>query len=120
MFRSVLDWAHSSSPRRLAHGRDTSPPSDVLESASPGPGTALPTWISWPLPARCRDSFATYREKEDLIAVGAYREGTSPIIDRAVRMRDPINRFLQQTPGEPSTFDSARANMLDRLGRQDS
>lgn len=39
---------------------------------------------------------ASYREAEDLINIGAYVEGSNPTIDRALKMNDQINTFLQQ------------------------
>lgn len=111
--RSVLD-GHIVLSRRLATAGHF-PAIDVLESASRVRNRIAD--VDQLAAARTvQEQLAIYREKEDLIAVGAYREGTSPVIDRAVRMRDPINRFLQQGPGEPSTFDSARSNMLDLAG----
>jgi len=47
-----------------------------------------------------------YRSHEDLIAVGAYRAGTDPEVDTAIRMRDAINRFLRQDADEGSSFAS--------------
>ena len=55
---------------------------------------------------------AAYREKEDLIAVGAYRAGSDPVTDTAIRMRDPILSFLAQAPDEISTFEETRERLL--------
>ncbi len=50
--------------------------------------------------ARLIDLMATYREAEDLINIGAYKEGSSSRIDEARKMISPINRFLTQDVDE--------------------
>jgi len=56
---------------------------------------------------------ARYREKEDLISVGAYEEGRDPELDAAIRHRSEIESFLQQSPRESSTFSEAQGVLLD-------
>lgn len=55
---------------------------------------------------------AAYRDKEDLIAVGAYARGSDPQTDAAVQLRPAINEFLRQSPGEPSDFGETRDALL--------
>ncbi len=62
--------------------------------------------------AELREALATYRDARDLIAIGAYVRGSDPRIDRAIDMRDSINRFLRQGRDELSP----RAETLRRLG----
>lgn len=111
--RSVLD-GHVVLNRRLASSGHL-PAIDILESASRVRERVIdPEHL---VAARKVQEFtATYREKEDLIAVGAYREGGSPEVDRAVRMRDPINAFLRQGPDETGTVEDARARLLTLVG----
>ena len=47
-----------------------------------------------------RDLLGEYGEVEDLIRIGAYQTGTSPEIDRAIRMKPMIDQFLRQSPGQ--------------------
>ena len=47
---------------------------------------------------------AAYREKEDLILVGAYQKGTDPQVDAALQLREPILGFLQQRADQPTAF----------------
>lgn len=47
---------------------------------------------------------AAYREKEDLISVGAYQPGTDPELDTAVRMRAATREFLCQAPDDAGDF----------------
>jgi len=52
-----------------------------------------------------RSVLATYREAEDLINIGAYVQGSSIEIDRAVRLVPKINKFLQQGLHEESSYE---------------
>jgi len=54
---------------------------------------------------------AAYREKEDLIMVGAYQKGSDPHVDAAVTMRERILGFLQQRPDEMSPTDTTRTSL---------
>ena len=61
-----------------------------------------------------RDTMAIYKTNEDLISIGAYEQGRSPKIDKAIQLNDHINRYLRQDRDEASTFEQARA-MLNQL-----
>ena len=47
---------------------------------------------------------AAYRDKEDLISVGAYQSGTDPVLDTAVRMRSAVRDMLCQDPDDATDF----------------
>ena len=47
-----------------------------------------------------RSLIATYEEKRDLVALGAYKTGTDAAMDRAVRAQNDLRRFLQQPANE--------------------
>jgi flagellum-specific ATP synthase len=51
---------------------------------------------------------AAYREKEDLILVGAYHQGSDPLVDASLQLRDPMLNFLRQRPDEPARFEESR------------
>ena len=55
---------------------------------------------------------AAYKEKEDLIAIGAYQPGTDPLVDAAIAKRGAIEGFLQQRVDEPSTIADADAGLM--------
>jgi flagellar biosynthesis/type III secretory pathway ATPase len=55
---------------------------------------------------------AAYREKEDLIAIGAYQAGTEPVVDTAIRMRPELLGFLQQGSDEYTPYDETRQRLL--------
>lgn len=51
-----------------------------------------------------KENLATYADSEDLINVGAYIKGSNPIIDRAIDLNIPINRFLKQGVDEKYSY----------------
>lgn len=55
---------------------------------------------------------AAYREKEDLILVGAYQKGSDPLVDASLRSRESVLAFLQQRPDERTPFDQSRQALL--------
>jgi flagellum-specific ATP synthase len=56
---------------------------------------------------------AAYRDKEDLIAIGAYQQGTDPLTDAAIAARTPVEQFLRQRVDEPSTTEEADRGLLE-------
>ena len=45
---------------------------------------------------------ATYADMEELIRLGAYRAGSSPEVDEAIRLHEPLEAFLRQAKDEKS------------------
>lgn len=58
-----------------------------------------------------RENLAVYCEAEDLINIGAYKTGSSPRIDQAVRLHPQIEAFLRQDIDEASPFDTTLLQM---------
>jgi len=54
---------------------------------------------------------AAYREKEDLILVGAYQKGSNPSVDASVQYRDDILSFLRQPAEEANGLGQTRARL---------
>ncbi|MFQ5455223.1 MAG: flagellar protein export ATPase FliI [Nitrospirota bacterium] len=50
---------------------------------------------------------ATYKKSEDMINIGAYKEGSSPKIDNAIEMIDRINGYLKQGINEKIDFNNS-------------
>jgi FliI/YscN family ATPase len=98
--RSILD-GHIVLTRKLAAAGHY-PSIDVLESKS-----RVRDQIIAPAQRDAANALvrleAAFREKEDLIMVGAYQKGSDPQVDAAVAMRDRILSFLQQRPDELSS-----------------
>ena len=59
-----------------------------------------------------RELLSAYREHEDLISIGAYRQGANPTVDAAIAMRDEIQRFLRQAVSDRSSVETASADLL--------
>jgi FliI/YscN family ATPase len=55
---------------------------------------------------------AAYREKEDLILVGAYHEGTDRTVDSALKLRPQVLDFLQQRPDEYTALDASKRALV--------
>jgi flagellum-specific ATP synthase len=47
---------------------------------------------------------ATYADMEELIRLGAYRGGTSPEVDDAIRLHRPLEAFLAQGKEEATSL----------------
>jgi len=63
--------------------------------------------------SRLTGLMAAYREKQDLIAVGAYEEGGDPLLDRAVRFRAPLEALITQEMDETSEPEDVFRRILD-------
>jgi type III secretion protein N (ATPase) len=99
--RGILD-GHIVLDRRLA-ARGHYPAIDVLSSLS----RVMPSVTAKPQQAaahRARALLATYEEKRDLIALGAYSKGSDPRLDQAITAAPDLERFLCQDAAivEPS------------------
>jgi flagellum-specific ATP synthase len=68
---------------------------------------------------RFREIHAYYQRHRDLITVGAYRAGSDPQLDRAVRLWPRIEAFMAQAMNEPVSMESAVAE-LEALVNNDS
>ena len=55
--------------------------------------------------------YATYKEAEDLINIGAYSKGSNPKIDEAIDKIDKINNFLKQGIEEKFTLEETLEEM---------
>ena len=109
--RGYLD-GHIVLSRRLAD-RNHYPAIDILASLSRvaprlmNPRTAEAS-------SKIRRLISAYREKEDLIDVGAYVKGTDPEVDEAIDKKDVLNDFLIQGIAEheePSVIYSRAAEI---------
>jgi flagellum-specific ATP synthase len=102
--RSILD-GHVVLTRELAHASHY-PAIDVLQSVSRLVGEVVSPDVR-EAGQEVRRLMAAYKAKEDLIAIGAYQEGTDPLTDEAIAKRVPIEAFLKQALEEYSTGDDA-------------
>lgn len=100
--RGILD-GHVILSRKLAM-QNHYPAIDVLSSIS----RIMPDIASGDhkvMAGRMRSLMATYDSYADLIAIGAYKSGSNPEVDRAIQYHDRINDFLKQQVGEHYDMD---------------
>jgi len=110
--RGLLD-GHVVLSRRLA-ARGQYPAIDVLQSIS-RLADRLVDGEHVRAARRVRGILATHQQAEDLLDVGAYRPGTNPTIDDALRWIEPVRAFQRQDRDERASFVDVRAALL-RLG----
>ena len=111
--RSILD-GHVVLSRHLAHAGHY-PAIDVLQSVSRLVGEIVSPEVRR-AGMQLRKLLAAYRDKEDLIAIGAYQAGTDPVADEAVAKREAIEAFLQQTVDDRSDAEMADAQLMALTG----
>jgi flagellum-specific ATP synthase len=107
--RSILD-GHVVLSRDLAHAGHY-PAIDVLASVSRLVGEVVGPDVR-AAGNEVRRLMAAYREKADLIAIGAYQPGTDPLTDAAIAARQPIDGFLRQSVEQTSTAEEADAGVM--------
>ena len=99
--RGILD-GHIVMERAIAE-RGRYPAINVLKSISRTmPRAADPAYL--PALSRARQVMATYADMEELIRLGAYRQGTSADVDEAIRLHKPIEDFLRQGKEEATSL----------------
>jgi flagellum-specific ATP synthase len=107
--RSILD-GHIVLSRALA-AQNHFPAIDLLQSTS----RVMRDIVTREHEAAARQTIeliARYRQSEDLILLGAYKQGMNAALDRAVKGQDAINGFLRQAVEQPADFASSRQDLL--------
>ncbi|MGX8797961.1 flagellar protein export ATPase FliI [Fusibacter sp. JL298sf-3] len=100
--RGILDGHIMLSRHMAALGHY--PAIDILESTS----RVMPNIVDQEhidASIRFKEVFATYKNAEDLINIGAYAKGSNPLIDRSIDKIDAFNTFLKQRTHEFSSYD---------------
>jgi FliI/YscN family ATPase len=106
--RSFLD-GHIVLTRRLANARHF-PAVDVLESVSRVRDEVIPREHREAADRILRLE-AAHRAHEDLIAVGAYKQGADPHVDAAIALRPQIHAFLRQDATDHSDLEEVRRRL---------
>jgi len=110
--RGILD-GHIVMQRSIAE-RGRFPAINILKSVSRTmPRSANPDYL--PVIMRGRQVMATYADMEELIRLGAYRAGSSPEVDEAIRLHDPLEAFLRQAKDEKSSLDDGYRQLAQIL-----
>lgn len=111
--RSILD-GHVVLSRKLANAGHY-PAIDPLQSVSRVmPDVTTPEHRKQA--QRLRALLSAYQEAEDLIQIGAYQQGTNPLVDEALAKMDQIKRFLIQPADQPSTMEEALQGLAALCG----
>jgi flagellum-specific ATP synthase len=95
------------------------PPIDVIESIS----RLMPYVITDDHAAAAgtvRRLLSTWVRSEDLVRIGAYKPGTDPDIDRALKFRPAIRNYLAQSAREVEAFGSARTQLLQLVASMEN
>jgi ATP synthase in type III secretion protein N len=111
--RGLVD-GHLVLERRLSQ-RAQFPPIDVVASISRMMG-ALVDDRHRRAADRIRRQLAIFEEHRDMVTLGAYKPGTDPSVDAAVRLARSASSFLAQEPGETSDWDETLARVLALAG----
>jgi flagellum-specific ATP synthase len=115
--RGILD-GHIVMERAIAE-RGRYPAINVLNSLSRTmPRAADPAFL--PVITRARRVMATYADMEELIRLGAYRAGSSPEVDEAIRLHQPLEDFLAQTKDEASGLAQGYQRLEQILGTMET
>lgn len=100
--RGILD-GHIMLDRKLGH-KNHYPAIDILQSIS-RVMSSIATKEHKELAGKLKNVLATYGEAEDLINIGAYKNGSNPEIDYAIKKIKAVNQFLCQGTEEKFLFD---------------
>ena len=100
--RGIID-GHIILSRKIA-AQNHYPAIDILPSVS-----RLMSEIDTPehkqAAGKLRNLLSLYNNNADLISIGAYKHGTNPALDEAIRKIDRINEFLMQRVEESYTLE---------------
>ncbi|MFK4727833.1 flagellar protein export ATPase FliI [Bradyrhizobium niftali] len=111
--RGILD-GHIVMQRSIAE-RGRYPAINILKSVSRTmPKSADPEF--WPTIQKARAVMATYADMEELIRLGAYRAGSSPEVDEAIRLHEPLEAFLRQRKDENASLADGYRQLAQILG----
>lgn len=111
--RSILD-GHVVLDRHIAE-RGRYPAIDVLKSVSRAlPGCNTPDENA--LIGRARRLLSVWEEMAELIRLGAYRAGTDPEVDEAIRLRPALEAFLSQGKDERCDLADSYAALRAAIG----
>jgi len=115
--RGILD-GHIMLSRKLGH-KNHYPAIDVLQSIS-RVMSSIATKEHKALASQLKNVMATYSEAEDLINIGAYKQGSNPEIDYAIAKIDEVNNFLKQDVDEKFDFDEIIGLLANIFNEEDN
>ncbi len=111
--RGILD-GHIVMDRRIAD-RGRYPAIDILKSISRSMPGIFSDWQNAVI-IRAKQIITTYEDMEELIRLGAYRKGTDPAVDEAIRLYPQIEKFLSQNKDNSATIEQSFQELALILG----
>lgn len=111
--RGILD-GHIVMERSIAE-RGRFPAINILKSVSRTmPRSCDPAY--YPVVQKARATLATYADMEELIRLGAYRQGASAEVDEAIRLNPALEAFLKQSKDEATSLPESYARLAEIMG----
>ncbi|MCH2546617.1 MAG: flagellar protein export ATPase FliI [Alphaproteobacteria bacterium] len=110
--RGIID-GHIMLDRSIAQ-RGRFPAINVLKSISrmmPGCNTEAQN----ALVARAKQLMATYDDMAEMIRLGAYRKGSDPDVDMAIKYHEPLEAFIKQQKDEYYTLEEGYQQLAELL-----
>lgn len=111
--RGILD-GHIVMDRKIAD-RGRYPAIDILKSISRSMPNVFSDWQNGVV-RKAKQVISTYEDMAELIRLGAYRRGTDPAVDEAVRLYPQLEAFLTQNKDDSSTIDDSFSKLAAILG----
>jgi flagellum-specific ATP synthase len=108
--RSILD-GHIMLSRKLGH-KNHYPAIDILQSISRCMSSIV-TKEHKAAAGKLKTVLATYQDAEDLINIGAYKNGSNPDIDHAIAKIKEVNAFLQQDVNSKMEFQDEISILME-------
>ena len=112
--RSILD-GHIMLSRKLGH-KNHYPAIDILQSISRCMSSIV-TKEHKAAAGKLKTVLATYQDAEDLINIGAYKNGSNPDIDHAIAKIKEVNAFLQQDVDSKIEFQDEISMLMEIFGK---
>jgi len=110
--RGILD-GHVVMERGIAE-RGRYPAINVLKSVSRTMPRCVPP-EQQPVLRKAKQLLSTYTDMEELIRLGAYRRGSDPTVDEAIRRFGPIDDFLNQGKDEATSLSDGYMQLANLL-----
>lgn len=110
--RGIID-GHIILSRKVA-ARNHYPAIEILESVS-RLMSEITDKAQQQTAAKLRNLLSVYNTNFDLIAIGAYKKGSNPALDEAVKKIDKINAFLQQATDEAFSYEDTVRLMTEAV-----
>lgn len=113
--RGIID-GHIILSRKLA-AQNHYPAIDILQSVS-RLMAEIATEEHKEAAGQLRNLLSLYTSNQDLISIGAYKHGTNPALDEAIRKIDRINEFLMQKVEEAYSFDETVKLLMQAISNE--